>query len=318
MNRPGVAAIDLGMTVTTLPRPPARVEFDAEGVTIVGHLHLPPNAAARALPAAVVAGPSPSVKEQIADRYAVRLAAAGYTALTFDPRNFGESGGSPRQREDPPGKLVDLRAAVSFLATHPAVDGDRIAAVGICAGAGYALKLAAFDRRVKAFAGIAGFYPSPDLLRGQMGADAYRERLEQLAEVLQRQDQGAATEYIRHVARDGEPAFMTGQEPYEFYGTGRARAAGYRNSITVDTGLALLTVDNAVGADFLGPTPGLIVHSDVDRYATPERAQEIFDRLTGPKRLVWLQVGNHIDLYDVEPHVQAAVDATVEFLAEHV
>jgi uncharacterized protein len=31
--------------------------------------------------------------------------------VTIDPRNFGESGGEPRQREDPAGKLADLRAA---------------------------------------------------------------------------------------------------------------------------------------------------------------------------------------------------------------
>jgi fermentation-respiration switch protein FrsA (DUF1100 family) len=298
------------------PRP-ARVAFDADGVTIVGHLHVP-DGGSDDFPALVIPGPSPSVKEQIADRYAARLAAAGYAALTLDPRNFGESGGTPRQREDPAGKLVDLRAAVSFLAAHPAVDPERIASVGICVGAGYALRLAAFDRRLKAFVGIAGFYPSPSLLREQLGAEAYRAQLERLAAVVQRQDEGRPIEYIAHVAPEGEPAFMAGGEPYEFYGTERGRAAGYRNELTVDTALALLTLDNAIGADFLAPTPGLIVHSEVDAYATPERTQEVFDRLGGPKRLVWLGAASHIDLYDREPLVQAAVDATAAFLEEHL
>jgi fermentation-respiration switch protein FrsA (DUF1100 family) len=297
---------------------PARVEFNADGVTIVGHLHLPPYDVAQDLPALLVAGPSPSVKEQIADRYAVRLAAAGYAALTLDPRNFGESGGLPRQREDPAGKLIDLRAGLSFLGAHPATDPGRIAAIGICVGAGYALKLTAFDPRVQAFAGIAGYYASPALMREQMGADVYRAQLEQLAAVVQRQDRGGPIEHIPHVAAEGETAFMSGGEPYEFYGSERARAAGYRNELTVDTGFALLTLDNAIGADFLAPTPGLIVHSDLDAYAKPEHAKEIFDRFGGPKRVVWLPAGNHINLYDVPHFVQSAVDATAQFLAEHL
>jgi fermentation-respiration switch protein FrsA (DUF1100 family) len=77
-------------------------------------------------------------------------------------------------------------------------------------------------------------------------------------------------------------------------------------------------MDNAIGADFLAPTPGLIVHSDLDTYGTPERAQKIYDRLRGPKHLVWLPAGNHINLYDVEPLVQSAVDATLTFLAERL
>jgi uncharacterized protein len=143
------------------------------------------------------------------------------------------------------------------MAAHPAVDAERVAAVGVCLGAGYAIKLAAFDRRVKAFAGIAGFYPRPALQRTQLGADVYSAQLEQLAAVIQRQDDGGPIEYIQHVAAEGDPtpAVMSGGEPYEFYGTERGRAANYENRLTVDTGLALLTMDNAIGADFLAPTP---------------------------------------------------------------
>jgi hypothetical protein len=57
----------------------------------------------------------------------------------------------------------------------------------VCAGAGYALKLAAFDPCVKAFVGIAGFYPSPQLIRETIGEENYRNQLRQLAEVAQRQ-----------------------------------------------------------------------------------------------------------------------------------
>jgi predicted alpha/beta hydrolase len=40
-------------------------------------------------PVMALCGPISSVKEQTVPHYAERLADAGYTALTFDPRGFG-------------------------------------------------------------------------------------------------------------------------------------------------------------------------------------------------------------------------------------
>lgn len=53
----------------------------------------------------------------------------------------------------------------------------RLGACGICLGASYVLKFAAFDPRVKAIALIAGAYNSPHTMRRLMGSERYRERL---------------------------------------------------------------------------------------------------------------------------------------------
>jgi fermentation-respiration switch protein FrsA (DUF1100 family) len=75
----------------------AAVRFSSGGLTLAGHLYLPPQAAPDARTAGIVmCGPFSSVKEQTLPHYAERLAAAGYTVLTFDPRSFGESEGEPR------------------------------------------------------------------------------------------------------------------------------------------------------------------------------------------------------------------------------
>jgi fermentation-respiration switch protein FrsA (DUF1100 family) len=67
---------------------------------------------------------------------AERLTAAGFATLCFDHRNFGASGGEPREHEDTSGKLYDLRDAVSYLAARPEVDPGRIGCCGICLGGG--------------------------------------------------------------------------------------------------------------------------------------------------------------------------------------
>ena len=271
---------------------------------------MPPGAGPR--PALVFTGPFTGVRDQVTGLYARRLAERGYVTLAFDHRTWGESGGEPRCHEDPQGKLHDLRAAVSFLRGRPEVDPGRIGAVGICLGGGYALKFAAFDPRVKAFAGIAGAYNNPYGMRAGMD---YHAALGSFAEVLERQDRGGPVEYLPAVAEEGEAA-MPGEEPWAYYG--RSASPTWVNRVTRAAVRELITMDHMMGADFLSPTPALIVHGVIDRFCSPEGAEEVYKRLDEPKRLVWLDAKRHIDLYDGEPYVTQAVDATVAFLDEHL
>ena len=292
-----------------------RVEFEADGVGLVGDLQAP--SPGNRAPGLVFTGPFTGVRDQVTGLYAKRLAAAGYVTLAFDHRSFGESQGQPRRHEDPQGKLADLRAAVSFLRARPEVDPERIGAVGICLGGGYALRFAAFDPRVKAFAGIAGGYNTPYAMRSGIGPDGYRQALASFTAAAEDQDRGGEVQYLPAVAAEGEAA-MSGAEPFAYYGTGRGASAHWENSVTRTSVRELLTVDNMIGADFLSPTPGLIVHGVKDAYCSPDGAREAYERMGEPKRLVWLDATLHIDLYDTEPHVTQAVEAVTAFLAEHL
>jgi len=300
-----------------------RVEFEADGLKLVGDLRSPPTApgspgsSAGRAPGLVFTGPFTGVRDQVTGLYAERLATAGYVTLAFDHRGFGESGGQPRRHEDPQGKLTDLRAAVSFLRARPEVDPERVGAIGICLGGGYALKFAAFDPRVKVFAGIAGAYNTPYAMRSGMGADGYRQVIASFTAVAEEHDLGGEVQYIPAVAPQGEAA-MPGEEPYAYYGTDRGTSRHWENSVTRASVRELLTVDNMMGADFLSPTPGLIVHGVQDAYCSPDGAREAFERMSEPKRIVWLDAKLHIDLYDGEPYVSQAVDAVTAFLAEHL
>src|SRR5215469_12966610 len=143
--------------------------FTSDGIELAGHLRLPPGHRGTG-PAVVLTGPLSGVKEQVVGAYAERLTAAGYATLCFDHRNFGSSGGEPRQHEDASGKLHDLRDAVSYLAALPEVDPGRIGCCGICLGGGYALRSAAFAPRTRAIAGTAGGYKTPHAMRDARGA----------------------------------------------------------------------------------------------------------------------------------------------------
>ncbi len=297
---------------------PTPVTFYANALALCGNLYLPEHTSDTPLPALIIVGPSPQVKEQAAAEYAPRLAAEGYTVLTFDFRNFGESAGEPRSHEDSEGKLTDVRAAVSFLRSRPEIDKERIGVIGICAGGGYALKAAAFDPRIKTFVGIAGFYFSPADLRTQMGDKGYREALTVALAGIEAQDQTGTVTYLAHVAPEGGNAVMAGGEPYEYYGTSRGQRPNYKNQLTVDTGYTILTLELAAAADYLTSTPALLIHGKKDRYASAEAVQAVYDRITGPKDITWLDTDTHIGFYDDPTYIDPAVAKAVAFLREHL
>ncbi|MGH8973984.1 MAG: alpha/beta hydrolase, partial [Acidimicrobiia bacterium] len=79
-----------------------------------------------------------------------------------------------------------------------------------------------------------------------------------------------------------------------------------------------LTVDLAGGAELISPTPWLMVHGRTDAYCSPEGAQAAYDRAGDPKRLLWLDTTNHIDLYDEPKYVEPAVDAVAAWFDHHL
>jgi carboxymethylenebutenolidase len=59
------------------------------------------------------------------------------------------------------GSLDELRAALTYLADQPAVDPDRVGAIGFCMGGGFAIAWACTDPRLKAIAPFYGSNPRP-------------------------------------------------------------------------------------------------------------------------------------------------------------
>ena len=292
---------------------PTDVTFVSDGLELAGHLRTPAEATGPR-PALVFTGPLTGVKEQVTGSYADALADAGYVTLAFDHRGFGASEGMPRQHEDPAGKLSDLRDALSWLAAHPAVDPERVGCVGVCLGGGYALRFSAFDPRVKALVTVAGGYNDPRAMRAGMGAENYRSVLAGQMALAARQQATGEVEYLAAVSDDDTPALMGGAEPFAYYGTERSASPGWVNRITQTSVYSLVTADLAVGADFISPTPWLMVHGRSDDFCTPAGAEATFARAGEPKEALWLDTTNHIDLYDVPQYVDPAVEAATAWL----
>jgi fermentation-respiration switch protein FrsA (DUF1100 family) len=292
-----------------------KVFFQSEGLKVVGSLFRPENHREKSspLPAVLVAGAMTGVKEQVAGNYAERLARSGFVTLTLDHRHFGESEGEPRQHEDPSKKMEDFKNALSFMSTIMDIDREKIGACGISMGGGYMLQLAAFDRRVKAVSIVASGLNLGDTLVEMLGKEGFIKFLRCHNEARQKHYETGEVQYIPAVATYNKPAAMTGDEPFEYYGTSRAWSPGWVNCYTTESIENLMSFNAVPFAHHVSPTPLLVVHGRKDKYCLPKFAQQVYEEASEPKEILWLDTTNHIDLYDNEKYVSSAINKIGEW-----
>jgi hypothetical protein len=299
------------------------VTFDSAGITLAGHLYTPGSRQDGPRPGIVVGHPGSGVKEQAAGLYASRLAEHGFVTLAFDAAFQGESGGDPRDLEDPAHRVEDLKAAVSYLTSRPEADADRIGAFGICASGGYVLPATGSDHRIKAVATVSAV----DIARQfRLGADGTQDPA-----VFQGMLDAAAN--ARTAAARGEkPPALTlfpetieqaralggehGGEGFEYYRTSRGqhpRSASFLDWTSIDK---MATFDAFALIPLIGQRPLLMIAGT--RAVTSWMSIEAFQKATGPKELDWIDGASHVDLYDREQYVGPTVEKLARFFGDNL
>jgi fermentation-respiration switch protein FrsA (DUF1100 family) len=149
------------------------VRFRSHDAECAGVL-IEPEGAGGSAPCVVLGHGFGALKEAGLIRSGERFAAAGYVALAFDYRHFGESGGEPRQLLDVGRQHADWRAAVSFARSLAGVDPDRIALWGSSFSGGHVIEIAAGDPLIAAVVSQVPHISGPATLRAAGAADAFR------------------------------------------------------------------------------------------------------------------------------------------------
>ena len=126
------------------------VEFASQGATLRGRLFLPAAAARRPAILVMAHGFSATADGMVADQYARVFRDAGLAVLLYDHRNFGRSGGEPRQQIDNWLQVLGYRDAIDFVRTLDDVDAERVAVWGDSKSGGCVLVAGAFDDRIAA------------------------------------------------------------------------------------------------------------------------------------------------------------------------
>ncbi|KAH7071108.1 X-Pro dipeptidyl-peptidase protein [Paraphoma chrysanthemicola] len=202
-----------------------------------------PNTTSGQLPGVVVIHPGGGVKEQAASVYAERLSHEGYVTIAFDAAHQGDSGGLPHFLEDPNSRVTDAFAVVDYLERLDYVDSERIVVVGICAGGGYAVAAAAADHRIRAAAMVSAVNIGDTNRLGWYGNETAASKLElldQVAERIRNESQGASPGTINYVPQVGDTsAPLDLQDAADYYLTPRAQHPNSQN-IMLDRSMPLL------------------------------------------------------------------------------
>ena len=290
-----------------------RVSFDSGGVELVGYLYH----------AAEAEGDSPCVVmghgfSGTQDRLFVgaeRFAGAGFAALTFDYRSFGESGGQPRQLVSIKGQLEDWRSAIRFARTLEGVDPERIALWGSSLGGGHVIVVAAKDPRVAAVVAQVPFNGFPRRVEGRstldtlkllwaMGIDASRGIL------------GWPPHYIPMVGKPGEVAVTATPEAQEHIASlaGESRDSLWRNEVAPRALFAMMRYRPGDEAHRLR-TPILVSIAERDLETPEELTRQIAER--APRGELRRYPVSHFDFYR-DPVRQRVLSDQIDFLRTHV
>jgi uncharacterized protein len=263
-------------------------------------------------PGIIVTGSWLTVKEQMPEVYATRLARRGYTAFTFDFSGFGESAGEPRQTEVPDRKIGDLIAAADFVSTLAMVEPDTLGHLAVCASAQYGLEAIARGSCVARFISVAGWFHDPaSVAPFYGGAAGVTARLAIAARAIDR--------YTVTGTVDEVPAYKVGDPDagmsfeLDYYGNpSRGARPQWKNAMGAMSWWYWLTYDGLRAARKVR-VPALFVHSDGCVF--PDNVRAVYARLQGPKQLEWL-AGGQTDFYDRPEQVEGAVNLADSFLKE--
>jgi uncharacterized protein len=302
-----------------------RVSFKNRSIDLAGNIYFPDGFdAAETYAAVVLATPGSSVKEQIGAIYAEKLAERGFVALVFDPSYQGESGGEPRDLEDPAARVEDIHCAVDYLMTLPFVDEERVGLLGICAGGGYAINAALTERRFKAIGTVVAtnigqafrqMQPREELL-GMLAAVG-KQRTAEARGGEQRRDP-----WIPDSLREAEAAGIADPDLLDavaFYRDSRYRHANSTNRLLFTSFGRLLSFDAFhLVPELLTQPLQVIVGGRRGATGQYETGQTLFDLApTAEKNFFVVEGAGHYDMYHKPEYVDQAVDRLAPFYSKH-
>lgn len=124
------------------------INFESGGQRCEGWLYRPTSPPPH--PCVVLAHGIGGIRSAALPDFAIRFAAVGIAALTFDYRHLGTSAGEPRGLIDIRRQRADDRAAISLVRRFSGIDHDRIALWGTSFGGGHVLATAGRDHDIAA------------------------------------------------------------------------------------------------------------------------------------------------------------------------
>jgi len=288
------------------------VSFYSEGVRLVGDVYYPADLKPSEKRAGIVLCHGyTGVKDLYLPDNARVLTEAGYVALTFDYKGWGDSEG-PRSRLAPYSRVADVQAALTFLGTLPDVDPERLGIYGTSYGGATVVWTAAVDRRVQCVVSVVGIGNGARWMRSVRRPDEYHDLLER-----------AGRDRVKHVI-EGKSEFVKREEillpdrqSAELASAARRNNPAAVSTIPLEYVAETLEFNPEWVVDKIAPRPILFITTDDDRLVPPEESIELHARAGEPKKLVVLHGYGHYEVY-LEPAFSEVMQATVAWYRQYL
>jgi alpha/beta superfamily hydrolase len=251
------------------------------------------------------------VKNLYLDAMARAIRDAGFAALTFDFKGWGQSEGPPL-RLAPFGRVEDTLSALTFLSTRPEVDPSRLGLYGISYGGSTAVFTAAVDRRVKAIVSVTGVGHGERWLRSVRRPWEFRELVARSRRDQERQVVEGTSELV-------DRAEVLQMDPRSADISAKARAG--RPGAAVQVPLEM--VHETIGFNpewvvhHIAPRASLFITSDFDELVPPEESASLFQHAGEPKRLVVLEGCSHYDVFST-PALDQVMAETIPWFRQYL
>jgi fermentation-respiration switch protein FrsA (DUF1100 family) len=267
-------------------------------------------------PAIIVVHPGGGIKEQTASLYAYNLAKQGFVAIAFDASYQGASEGEPRGLENPTSRVEDVRSAVDYVMTIPHVDKEKIGALGICAGGGYAIAAATTEKRIKAVAGVSAVDFGTSLRNGWRNKNTVADQIKTLESTAKQRTAEANGEkptmlnYVpepSEINKDSDPDMVEASQYYRDSNRWMHKnGTNHFLSSSIDKLSAFSAFDRI---DTLLTQPLLLVAGS--EAGSLWQSQKAYKLAKGSKDLYIVKGGTHMSLYDKD--VNKAMPKITEF-----
>lgn len=243
------------------------------------------------------------------------FAALGCVALIFDHRGFGESEGE-RGRLFPLEQVEDIRNALTFLESHPRVDGQRLALYGMSMGGGNVPYVAAVDERVCCAISVVGFGDGERWMRSLRRHWEWLEFRERIARDRQSRVSTGKSELVPgHEILIPDPTTVQARERIR---RSIPHMADYQLSrFSLASAEKILEFKPVEVVDRIAPRAILFITAEKDAITPADGVHEMYRRAGEPKRLWCIPGIGHFGVYE-EPYFGQVVGMASDWLREHL